>query len=300
MSNSIELVVDEKALALVQQNPITANFAEVEAWLNKELAIYKNAVVTEDAISEAKATKAKINRLSKALSDQRIAVKRRYMEPCDAFEKQIKHLCAICDEASGNLDRQLKAYDEAKKAEKKAALEQFYAENVGEYGSMLPFESIFNPRWLNATYAVEQAQGDISTAINQFATGINVIRGMGSEFEASLIERYVSTRDLANVMALKKSLETLKADEERRKREAAEAKRAADESKKVNPPVGFESPQNKPLAPQYDPFASEEEDEQEAATEPIYTLRFEVSGTRDTLMALSAFMRQNGIKFTKI
>lgn len=297
MSNSIELVVDEKALALVQQNPITANFAEVEAWLNKELAIYKNAVVTEDAISEAKATKAKINRLSKALSDQRIAVKRRYMEPCDAFEKQIKHLCAICDEASGNLDRQLKEYDEAKKAEKKAAIEQFYAESIGEYAPMLSFESIFNPRWLNATYSLEQAQNDVTTAISQFATGLNVIRGMGSEFEASLIERYVSTRDLSNVMTLKQSLETLKADEERRKREAEERRKAAEAAAAMQK----SAPQNAPLTPQDDPFATADEAEEvQEQEEPLYTLRFEVCGRRDDLMALAAFMRQRGIRFTKI
>lgn len=294
MSGSIELIVDEKALTLVQQNPITANFAEVEAWLKQELALYTNVVVTEEEIPEAKATKAKINRLSKALSDQRIAVKKRFMEPCDAFERQIKHLCAICDEASGNLDRQLKEYEEAKKSEKRSALEQFYSENIGEYASMMTFESIFNPRWLNATYAEDQAQTDIMTAINQFATGLNVIRGMDSEFEASLIERYVSTRNLANVIALKKSLETLKADEARRKREAEE-KRADDLRRQQDSAPAPEAQIPAHLAPPDDPFAAESPIE-----EPLYTLRFEVSGTRPNLMALSAFMKQHNIQFKKI
>ena len=83
MSESIELVVDEST---IQSQPIVANFPEIEKWLTENLSVYKNLVVTEDTIAEGKAVKAKINRLSKAISDRRIAVKKRYLQPFEDFE----------------------------------------------------------------------------------------------------------------------------------------------------------------------------------------------------------------------
>ena len=68
------------------------NFEEVKAWLAENLAAYKSMVVTEDAIGASKADKAKIAKISKAISEQRIAIKKRYLEPYNVFEAQMKEL----------------------------------------------------------------------------------------------------------------------------------------------------------------------------------------------------------------
>lgn len=76
------------------------NFEEVKSWLSENLAAYKTMVVTEDAIGASKADKAKISKISKAISEQRIAVKKRYLEPYNDFETKMKELSDMCDEAA--------------------------------------------------------------------------------------------------------------------------------------------------------------------------------------------------------
>ena len=67
------------------------NFEEVKAWLAENLAAYKSMVVTEDAVGASKADKAKIAKISKAISEQRIAIKKRYLEP--AMRRQRTSTC---------------------------------------------------------------------------------------------------------------------------------------------------------------------------------------------------------------
>lgn len=282
MSESIELVVDEST---IQSQPIVANFPEIEKWLTENLSVYKNIVVTEDTISEGKAIKAKINRLSKAISDRRIAVKKRYLKPFEDFEANAKRLCGICDEVSQNIDRQIKVFDERKKQEKRDALEAYFNETVGEYHEVVSFDSIFNPRWLNATYSEDQAHDDIQNAISKIDNGVKAIRELHSDFEVTLLNHFYQSRDLAQTLLVKTSLEQQKAREEERKAAEAAAKAAQEAQKKPQPlPQGD------------DPF----EPQKPAESEPMLTLRFEVTGTKAQLTALAQYMKNIGIKPKRI
>lgn len=289
MSESIELIVDEST---IQSQPIVANFPEIEKWLTENLAVYKNLVVTEDTIAEGKAVKAKINRLSKAISDRRIAVKKRYLQPFEDFEANAKRLCGICDEVSSNIDRQIKVFDERKKQEKRDALEAFFNEAVGEYHEVVPFDSIFNPRWLNATYSEDQAHDDIQDSISKIDNGVKAIRELHSDFEVTLLNHFYQSRDLAQTLLVKTSLEQQKAREEERNAAEAAAKAAQEAQKKPQPlPQGD------------DPFEPQKPVETVSATaesEPMLTLRFEVTGTKAQLTALANYMKTIGIKPKRI
>lgn len=289
MSESIELVVDEST---IQSQPIVANFPEIEKWLTENLSVYKNLVVTEDTIAEGKAVKAKINRLSKAISDRRIAVKKRYLQPFEDFEANAKRLCGICDEVSSNIDRQIKVFDECKKQEKRDALEAYFNETVGEYHEVVSFDSIFNPRWLNATYSEDQAHDDIQTFLSKIDNGVKAIRELHSPFEITLLNHFYQSRDLAQTLLFKRSLEQQKAREEERKAAEAAAKAAQEAQKKPQPlPQGD------------DPFEQQTPTETVSApaeSEPMLTLRFEVTGTRAQLTALANYMKTIGIKPKRI
>ena len=56
-------------LALIQPQKIESNVGEVKVWLQSALTKYKTAVVSEDAISSAKAKKAEDNFAAKMLSE---------------------------------------------------------------------------------------------------------------------------------------------------------------------------------------------------------------------------------------
>lgn len=289
MSESIELVVDEST---IQSQPIVANFPEIEKWLTENLAVYKNLVVTEDTIAEGKAVKAKINRLSKAISDRRIAVKKRYLQPFEDFEANAKRLCGICDEVSSNIDRQIKVFDERKKQEKRDALEAYFNETVGEYHEVVSFDSIFNPRWLNATYSEDQAHDDIQDSISKIDNGVKAIRELHSDFEVTLLNHFYQSRDLAQTLLFKTSLEQQKAREEERKAAEAAAKAAQEAQKKPQPLPQGDDP--------FEPQKPVETVSAPAESEPMLTLRFEVTGTKAQLTALANYMKTIGIKPKKI
>ena len=98
---------------------ILFNFEELKAEIAEKVEVYSTTVDTDDQIKAAKADKANLNRLKKALNDERIRREREYMAPFTAFKNQVNEIIAIIDKPIAIIDKQVKEYDEAKKAEKK-------------------------------------------------------------------------------------------------------------------------------------------------------------------------------------
>ena len=57
------------------------NFEEIKAFLAARLDAYRNLVYSEDSLKQAKADKATLNKLKKALDTRRKEIKAVYMEP---------------------------------------------------------------------------------------------------------------------------------------------------------------------------------------------------------------------------
>ena len=88
--------MNELTLA-IKQNPgtIEMNFDALEEQLDKKLDEYRGAVFTEDTKTIAKAEIASLRRLKKDIEDGRKTVKKKWMEPYDAFDKRM-NLKAEC------------------------------------------------------------------------------------------------------------------------------------------------------------------------------------------------------------
>ena len=107
---------------------IIFNFDEIKKELSLALKKYQNLVVTEDAITEAKATRADLNRLKKAINDGRIQVGKQWNKPYDEFKKKCDELIGMIDDPTAEIDKQIKEFEEFQKAEKKADLMLVYSE----------------------------------------------------------------------------------------------------------------------------------------------------------------------------
>lgn len=141
---------------------IEANFDEVKSELSKLLKPY-DSIISD--VPSAKADRAKLNRIAKALDDRRKAVKAEYLEPYTAFESRVKELQGMITDASAKIDAQIKAIEGDEKEEKRKRLEAFF--NASNDTITLEFSDIFNERWLNKTYDELKAQDDILEAITQ-------------------------------------------------------------------------------------------------------------------------------------
>ena len=175
----MELQVSEiKAL-----QPITFNYEELKAQLVEKIDTYKNMVYSEENIALAKKDRATLNKLSKAFADERKRIKNQLLEPFNDFESKCKELEAIVDEASKNIDVQVKAFEEKEEGAKLQEIVEYFVTVVGEYSELLDFDIIFNDRWLNKTYGIEKVKQDIDHIIAKAKADISCIDGQIEDTE---------------------------------------------------------------------------------------------------------------------
>ena len=299
----LELLTD---LTPVTSMVISANFEEVEAQLRELMAPYEKLVLSEEDIPNGKNLLARIRKVKSTIDDYRKSVKRDFTAPLTAFEEKCKALTAVCYESETNLSDQINKFTEQRKAEKLAALRHYFDISVSEMADFLTYEQIENPKWGNVTFTVEAAQKEIEQAIDMCADGVSAIRGMSSEFEATLLERYSKTHDLAGVMKLNGELTEMKRREEERKeaqRQKEEAERAAREAAQKAAEERRER-EAEELRKQMASMPREPEPvhESPAVTEQpkLYSIMFKVEATRDQLISLKEACDRIGIKIMRV
>lgn len=268
---------------------IDFNFAEMKSYLTENLEKYKTLVVTEDAISAAKADRAKLRKLADTINQHKIAIKKDYMTPYTEFEYKIKELISLIDEATQNIDGQVKSFETLAKEEKRAALEKFFAENAEETAEVLTFEKIFNQKWLNATYSLDTAEADIISAIKKARTDLDLIRKTGGKYTAAMIEDYAQYRDMTSAMNKKLILEMREKLEEERKEKNEAAARAIEEEKRKREELQAQLKNTQDPQPATTP-----------AEETMEVIDFRVWVTPEQKMKLRDFIVTNKIKYGRV
>lgn len=279
------------------------NFEEVKAWLGENLAAYRNMVVTEDGIAAAKSDKAKIRKISSAISEQRIAVKKRYLEPYNAFEANMKELSGMCDEASKNIDDQLKKFEEQRKAQKRNDLLAFY--QTQNAPAWLTFERIENPRWMNVTFSMDEAQKEITEKVNAVNADVESISGFDAEFADEMLLEYRKTLNVSGAIQRGNELRRMKQERERRRaeQEAAEKARTTEreEAERRRAEAAIAAKQAREaaeMAEQAEELTQEPAEQPEE--EPVQILDFRVYVTQEQKIALRDWLKENKIRVTRV
>lgn len=268
---------------------IDFNFAEMKSYLTENLEKYKTLVVTEDAISAAKADRAKLRKLADTINQHKIAIKKDYMTPYTEFEYKIKELISLIDVATQNIDGQVKSFETLATEEKRAALEKFFAENAEETAEVLTFEKIFNQKWLNATYSLDTAEADIISAIKKARTDLDLIRKTGGKYTAAMIEDYAQYRDMTSAMNKKLILEMREKLEEERKEKNEAAARAIEEEKRKREELQAQLENTQDPRPAATP-----------TEETMEVIDFRVWVTPEQKMKLRDFIVTNKIKYGRV
>lgn len=310
-TTEIRMITDlDKALP----QSIVFNFEEVKTWLTENLTSYKSMVVTEDEIGAAKADKAKIAKLSKTISEQRIAIKKRYLEPYNVFEAQMKELSDMCDEAAKNIDVQVKAFEEKRKSEKRKTLRGYFSSVNTQ--AWLSFERIENPRWMNVTYDMETAKADIQAAVTAIGENVTTITESGGEFENEMLLEYQKTLDLGAAMRRGSELKRMKQEQEARRAAQEAAERARREAIAAHE-AAVEKEQREQAERNAQRKIEEEtarraeemlnssnlshvEGMENAQAEPVSVLDFRCFVTAAQKAALRDWLNANGIRFCRV
>ena len=141
------------------------------------------------------------------------------------FENKCKELTAICKESSDNLDAQIKQFEEEKRQRKLDGLKTYFDTHEKKFPDYADYEKVFNPKWGNATYKVEDAQEEIDAYINTVDVNVAYVRSLNDEFEAVMLDALKQGKTMSEVMGIALRLREQKEYKERKEREAEERAR---------------------------------------------------------------------------
>ena len=162
-----------------KNEPVIWNYDELKKNLSVALADYQSRIYTEDMIAEAKEDRAKLNKLKKAINDERIAREKEYMQPFNEFKNQAKEICDMIDTASSGIGEQLETFEQKRIEEKTAYIQSLFADVASNYD--MPFitlEKIMNDKWLNKSTSDKAIVDEITTRFEKAHFDILVIRKM--------------------------------------------------------------------------------------------------------------------------
>lgn len=169
---------------------IDFNLDSLKESLTEGVAPYKNLVVTEDNLKESKADLATLRKVRTELDDKKKAVKKAFMEPYTQFENKVKECFAIIDEPIQSIDGAVKGFEAERKAARKEECRKIYESEVGEWAEFIPFDRIFNEKWLNATAKDKDIVDAVQAEIIRVQNDINAIHALGSEIEDECVKAY--------------------------------------------------------------------------------------------------------------
>jgi hypothetical protein len=266
----------ELKLSEIKPVPVTFNYEELKKEVAERTAPYKGLNVEEDAIPVAKTDLANLRKLEKAIDDRRKAVKKEYNAPYMEFEAKIKDILSDIQAAEQNIDSQVKAFEKKVEDEKLSQIQKFFGLAFGELAKDIRFEKVYNPKWLNKGYKMAEIEEEIAAAANKLYADIEVVKGLKSSHEASLMKTLFYSLDLGEALV---EHNTLVEFEERKKAEEQEKQEVVETPTPV----------------------IEEEDEAVVETpKPLQQIDFRVWVNENQKAALKNFLVINGIRYGSV
>ncbi|MGD6877867.1 DNA (cytosine-5-)-methyltransferase [Bacillus infantis] len=180
---------------------ISFNFEELKQELTEKVSMYETMYYTDEQIKDAKADKANLNKLKKALNDERIKREKEYMIPFNEFKAQVNEVISIIDKPIAVIDSQVKAYEEKQKQEKAEAIKSYWAEllQADKIPETMTLEMIFDSKWLNASVSMKSIKTAIDDAVIKYASDMDTLANL-PEYSFEAQQMYISTLDIRKAL----------------------------------------------------------------------------------------------------
>lgn len=299
----MELIINEVSIP----EQITFNYEELKAELTDKVKTYETLVYSDEQIKEAKADKAALNKLKKALNDERIRREKEYMQPFNSFKAQINEIIGIIDRPLAVIDAQVKSYEEKQKQEKMEQIRALWSEMDVPDG--LTFENVFVDRMLNVSYNMAHVKQKMLDDISRFNRDIATLSDL-PEFGFEAVEVYKSTLDVNKAITEAKRMSEMakaKAAREAEMKARAEAEEQARLAAEADQKKQYEMPSVEEIpAPVQEDFANPPADEVGGSENATVTaaekqwISFRALLTVEQATALKEFFESYNIQFEAI
>lgn len=185
-------------------------FPKIKEWVDKVTEGYRNAIVSEEGIKDAKADLASLRKVQEKLEDERKRIKGIWNEPYLEWEKRYKDAVSGIKEAINNLDVQVKDFAEKKRLEKEAEIKKSIMEDAHDFGLEVEMFVKNNPAVFNRLYRDEYSNSSFSVnkATTQWREGLRQImidlETIGPD--EMLLAKYAELGSLGEAMVAVKSI----------------------------------------------------------------------------------------------
>lgn len=235
---------------------------------------YEAVVYNKNQFADAKADRATLNKFELALLQARRDTKKRCLEQYDIFEKKINKVIEALAPAKGNVEGQIRKVEDEYRFNKANECQALYAEIMGEYAQLVPYERLYKKQWLNRTYKAKQIIEDIEYRKSKLVKDLDTISALDSDYTSEIRQVYLETFDIG--AALNKNQQLIET---------------------ANRMARIASMQ--PHTVQPDPVPTQQQ-AQPQVQEKRYRIAIQVIVTETQKAALKEFLLNNNIKYGRI
>lgn len=223
-----------KIKAFTFPEAIEFNFDELKQEITDRVKVYRELVYTEEQTKQAKADLAQLRKFVKALSDERIKVKKQCLKPYEEFDAKVNELAKIVQEPIVLIDSQVKEYEEKQKSEKLHQIQELF-DTIG-FQSFVTLDKIFDDKWLNVSVSMKKIEEDMRKELYRIGNEVHTISQL-PEFSFEALAEYKSTLDINKaIYAGARMAEVAKAKAEAERE--AEQKQLAEETAHPTSQIG--------------------------------------------------------------
>lgn len=294
----VEVPPLELTLKVVEQNigTLNTNAEQLLELVKKRLAYYSIDRYSVDNIAAAKKDKAELNNAAKLLNAERIRIEKEFMKPIGTFKTTVSETVNLINECSAKIDGIVKEVEQKEKDNKKAIIIEYF-ESL--HFSLVDFDMLFNPKWLNKTTKLKDIQDEIHERIEKIQADLSVLERIG---EAEAKQYYLSTLNLDAALAkadeIKANRERLAALEKARveqnkTQELSEKERLDMEAAGEEIPLIYDA-----YCPPLQSYINPEQTETPQEREEKLQVTFTVIGTANQLVDLEAYMKTAQLRYT--
>lgn len=288
MTESKELIaLDEKEVSFpVNFAPAQIDFTGYNKMKDQIDQLHEgleNYDVTKENLKEAKSTRAKLNKLKKAIESRKVEIKKKAEAPIKDFNDKVESLVAEIDDSSSKISDGIKGYeDQEKQARHEKSLE--HIEAICELAEIDPAKIKYQSSWDNKSYSKTKFENEVDQQIalikqeqDQHADNIKIISKKAEELSLPA-DHWIKALDNYSLSDVLDAMEDYKND--------LDAVSKAQKEAKLNRLNNLKKQGNKYV----DPETGEIKDK-------VISLKLEVKGTPWQMKQLQSFLKDNGIEY---
>lgn len=302
MEKTIDEIMD---LTLVQAEPVVMDYETMKEKLSATLEQYQGIEVTEATLKTCKDKQKEVVAIRNQLDDFRKAVKKRYQEPLQIFEDQVKAMIGMVKDVETPLKKGIKEFDDLRRAEKKELAERIIDELVGEYELKEKYSGHveLKSKYTNLTAKESEVRADVeaqcmalkrqqdSEELTEKAIikavelqNENIVAKMTPTMYTTLIGKIPTDEIISRIIKRGDEIRKLETEATRVKnREQNQEKEPDIQSEIKTPENGAQEPET---------ISAEPEDT------TLYKVTFVITGSADKQKALSRLLKDNGYSYS--